>query len=152
MPQPKRRVRTWTYSEASRSVPYVRVILGSLRESYIAAWHEFRLSRQEPDCLGHREERRRHCEEGVVDLEELARLGVFAYDTPLRGIALFPVVIHEGGSPRDAYFVYKDSRNEIESFVFNDDLCEHYDLLGWERPVPAAWKAGVPVLNLEVKP
>lgn len=139
-----RRMRTWTYAEAGSSIVYVRRLLVASREHYVAAWHYYRLNRRDLESEEHRDEMQHHREEGIQALMELERLGVLAYQNPLRGIALFPFLVRDdqGGTPREAWFVYKDSRPTIDSFVFNEELCFFADLYGYERPVPEEWKAG----------
>jgi hypothetical protein len=145
MPELKKRVRSWGYVEAERSVVYVRCLLGSLRAAFVAALHSYRLAARDPDNPVHREAVLRHRQEGIAVLEELDRLGVIPYQSPLRGIALFAFEV--GGEQLDgstetrtAYLVYKDSREAIDSFVFAADLYDQ-ELLAVERPVPESWKA-----------
>jgi hypothetical protein len=149
----KKMVRVWSHAEASRTLPYVRLLLGSLREGFITIWHLFRLTGYQANNPDHREQMRWLREEAVADLEELQRLGILAYDSPSRGIALFPFIVDECETPREAFLVYKDSRDNIDSFIFNDEFCEHNDLFGFERAVPDGWKqpGAVPKLE-EVKP
>lgn len=139
-------VRIWTYGEAQRSIVYVRRLLIDLRQHYILCWHFFRLSRSGPDGLGCDFEMRLHRQEGAAAVDELKRLGVVAYESPVRGIALFPFHVRGGDGRtsrrREAYYVYKDSRDGIDSFVFDDDLSSENDLFGCEKPVPEAWKSG----------
>lgn len=121
-------------------MPYVRVLLRCIRASYIGAWHHARLLWHEGNCLKHREEMHRHHQEGQEALTELCELGVFAFDNPLRGVALYLFIAQDGSKEREAYFVYKDSRDGIDDFILHDDLYVSKDLLGFERPVPEAWK------------
>ena len=129
-----RKARCWTYAKALHAVPHVRRLLATLRETFIAAWHFHRLGRgREVDF---------HRGRGVAALGELDRLGVLAYQNPLRGIALFPFVVEGRGGRRQAYLVYKDTRDGIDAHVLGDELCGSNDLYDSERPVPDAWKAG----------
>lgn len=145
-------VKNWTYDKAATTVPYVRGCLADIRVNIVLLLHLYRKH-------GHS---RRACkndplvvktkEEGTRLVGELDRLGVIRFQAAYRGIALYPfTVFYEDGTgrtPREAYYVYKDSRDGIESFVFRDMLECYGDLYAWEQPVPAAWKAGgEPVLN-----
>lgn len=148
----RRRTPLWTYAAASRALPYVRLILGKLREEFITIWHLYRVAGYDATNPDYRDQLRFLGEEGRVALAELDRLGVIAYQSPLRGIALFPFAVAGPGGVQEAYFVYKDSRDQIDSYIFRDVLCEHDDLLGWEKPVPDAWKTNMTVLDLEEQP
>ena len=146
------RTRIWTYQEAARTIPYVRKTLGLLRETFIKVWHLHRLDRY--DLHGHNTEMEALGDEGTEATKELHRLGIFNYQNPLRGIALFPFVVNysdgRGGDnmPRPAWFVYKDSRDQIDHFIFADLLTTYKDLYGWEMRVPEEWKklTATPVL------
>lgn len=136
--------KTWSYREVQRSVVYVRFLLGTLRECFIAAWHHHRLIRRDPTATASHDLTAVHRREGIAALEELQRLGVIPYQSPLRGIALFPFQVEakrQDGSTesRTAFWVYKDSRDEIDSFVFAEDVFDK-ELLGVERAVPEEWK------------
>ncbi len=141
MARPKKTKRVWTYTAASRTLPFVRVLLRDLREGFILVWHLFRIAGNNVNHPDYRDQIRCLNDEGREALAELDRLGVIAYQSPLRGIALFPFVVHEGkGRRRKAFYIYKDSRDSIDSYVLEDDLCEHNDLFRYERDVPEAWK------------
>jgi hypothetical protein len=150
--------KCWSYSEAQRTTLYVRYLLGSLRECFIAAWHHHRRFRHDPTDSDSHDLAAIHRREGVTLLGELDRLGILAYQNPLRGIALFPfaVAVRDAGQSarREAFWVYRDSRFECDRYILNDDLCTHCDLEGHERPIPAAWMepGAVPTLNGETKP
>src|SRR5205814_397818 len=89
-------------------------------------------------------EMRRTANRGRKLLTELNQIGVLVYDSPLRGIALFPFFVHHddghSSTQREAFFVFKDSRESIDTFIFNDEFCRHADLYGWEREIPDHWK------------
>jgi hypothetical protein len=109
MTLPNRATRRWSYPEATESIPYVRRLLGSLREHFIAAWHYYRLDHLDPDEPAHKARLAFHRREGVAALEDLHELDVLPYESPLRGIALFPLLVHDHGTPgQQAYLVYKD--------------------------------------------
>jgi hypothetical protein len=155
MPELKRRGRSWSYVEAQRSVVYVRPLLGCLRTHYISAWHHHRMARRDPADASHRQAVQRHRQEGIAVLEELDRLGILAYQSPLRGIALFPFEVKfeqlDGSMERrTAYWVLKDSREAIDAFAFAADFYGQ-ELLTVERPVPEAWKGEVDLLLLPLE-
>lgn len=151
-PRPKRRSPFWTYEEASRTIPYVRRLLATVRESYIACGHLARLSRRLPDAAGVVAAWRRHRDEGVAALEELDRLGVVLLKDLLRGVALFRInVLVEVGGDYTAdllgFLVYRDSRDGIETFAFCPDIYDMDGLLGAERPIPDALRKGATYLT-----
>jgi hypothetical protein len=145
----------WGYREAQTTTPYVRSLLGGLRASFISAWHYYRLVRRNPtdsDIYGLVVAHRR---DGAAALEEFQRLGVLPYSSPLRGIALFPFEVevqrHDRPSEsRAAFWVFKDSRDSIDSFVYAEDVFDK-ELLGVERAVPEEWKE-LPVGQLSLGP
>jgi hypothetical protein len=134
------RAKLWNYADAMKAVPYVRVILRELRESYFKVWHLYRLNEE---TGMHEAEMKSLKANGLAALDELARLGVLCFERPSRGIALFRFLVSMGDGrtriQREAWYVFKDSRDSIDSFVFDDELMSG-DLFGYEMPVPAAWK------------
>lgn len=151
------RDRLWTFNEASRAVPYVRRLLATVRASYIACRHLYLKSLRSADPEGIHAEWLRRRDEGVAALEELHRLGVIIYQGPLRGIALFPFGVEveaDDGATTGmiAFFVYKDSRDRIDSFAFAPDLHDQGGLLGAERPIPDALRQGKRFLKREEVP
>jgi hypothetical protein len=150
-----RRVTIWTFAAACQTLPYIRLVLRDLREGFIAIWHLYRLAGGDVNHPDFRERTRRLGDEARSILGELDRLGVIPYQSPLRGIALFPFLVHEGKDRRrEAYYVYKDTRGEIDSYIFADDLCGRNDLYADEKPVPAGWKEPgvIPMLKREARP
>jgi hypothetical protein len=145
MPELKRRLGPWTYAEAVKALPYVRPLLGGLREHFVAFRHFYRLSGFDPDSPRHRAKIVFHREEGMAVLEELGRLCVAIFASPLRGVALFrfeaEVQLDEfATAERIACWVYRDTREGIDSIAFAEDLYDTNDLLGSERPIPAGWE------------
>jgi hypothetical protein len=146
--KPSQRYRNWSYAAASDAVPYVRVILGYLRRGFIRIWHLYRASGYDAANPIYSEEIHFLREEGIKALDELKHLGILAYERPSRGIALFPLLVDDCGTLHQAFFVFKDSRQEIDSFFFNDALSMHNDLFRCELPIPEQWKLGaVPMLG-----
>jgi hypothetical protein len=136
--------QVWTHAEASRTIQYVRLLLRNLRENFVLMWHVYRLVKSDAANQTHRQMLQTCREEAHAAFDELNRLSVIAYESPLRGIALFPFLVpHDCDTLRRAYFVYKDSRDTIDSFVFEDDLCESRNLYACEQQVPNDWKAPV---------
>jgi hypothetical protein len=147
------RVPTWTYAEASRTLPYVWLVLRDLREEFIQIWHLYRLAGYDLKHPAYRERFRHLGEAGRAALEELDRLGVIPYQSPLRGIALYPCVVQDDrGGTQEAYFVYKDTRDGIDSYILQDDLGENGDLYGDERVIPDDWKKPGAIPRLEQEP
>ena len=140
--KPTKRVPNWTCAAASRTLPYIRLVLRDLRECYIAIWHLFRMAGYDLNNPDYRERFRLLGEAGQAALKKLDHLGVIPYQSPLRGIALFPFSIQDdqGGTPQEAYFVFKDTRDSIDSYILQDDLGENGDLYGDEKPVPVQWR------------
>lgn len=150
MSKPTRRPRNWTFAEASKTLLYIRFSLGQLRENFILVWHLYKKNKYKTEGGEYGDEIAKSADAGRGLIAEFNRIGVIAYQSPLRGIALFPFLVHAGKDRRrESYFVYKDSREEIETFIFKDDLCTHNDLYGYERLIPAAWKetGAIPTLT-----
>lgn len=94
-------IRLWSYDEATKAVPYLHSVLGSLREHWLEALSQQRSSellakapgRPTREQLLRREEHAAGQEraEGRFNaaLEELMRIDVYLLD-PVRGIALIP--------------------------------------------------------------
>lgn len=144
------RVTIWTYAEASRTLPYVRLILRDLRECYVTIWHLYKAAGYNLNEPDYREQFRLLGEGGKAALEELDHLGVIPYQSPLRGIALYPFVVQDDqGGTEEAFFVFKDTRDGIDSYILQDDLGEYGDLYGDEKLVPASWKEPGVVPHLE---
>jgi hypothetical protein len=144
------RVPIWTHSAASRTLPYVRLVLRDLREGFIEIWHLYRLAGGDVNHPEFRDRIRRLGQEARAILDEFDRLGVIPYQSPLRGIALYPCVVQDDrGGTQEAFFVYKDTRGEIDSYILQDDLGENGDLYADEKPVPEAWKGPGVIPNLK---
>lgn len=96
-----RALRLWTYAEASRAVPYLRSVVGSLREHWldaVARRREHQLLEVQPGradrsrilkgtALHESLDRAESCFNDAV--EELTRIDVYLLD-PVRGSALIP--------------------------------------------------------------
>jgi hypothetical protein len=99
--RPIRALRLWTYDEAARAVPYLRSVIGSLREHWLEAQHDRRAGelrgreRGRPDRkqlianeeLHARQERAETSFNEAID--ELMSIDVYLVD-PVRGVALIP--------------------------------------------------------------
>jgi hypothetical protein len=158
MPTTQQRTMTWSYAAAQKVLPYVRRLLADLRGHCIAAWHFRRLAGLDADNQSHGQDMLRHRHEGCEILVELDRLGIVPFDNPLRGIALFPYTeaVRVAGQvlERNAFWIYRDSRDDIDSYILYDDLVYHHDLEGNERRVPEEWKrpAAAPTAITEERP
>lgn len=150
----QKKPQVWTYSSASRTLPYVRLVLRDLRECFIAIWHLYKAAGYDLNHPAYRERFRLLGEAGKAALEELDHLGVIPYQSPLRGIALYPFAFHDDqGGTQEAFLVFKDTRNVIDSYILQDDLGENGDLYADEKPVPQKWKmpGAIPTLEQEAK-
>jgi hypothetical protein len=125
-------------------VPFVRRSLSELRERYVKMMHE------------HREKRRAvtHSDRLIADhqmneasrsakqiVEDVRSRGIIIYHKPWRGICLFPMKVRQHGAAvgHEAYFIYRDSRDMIDSWVLQDDF-DNDGLFELERPIPESWK------------
>lgn len=99
--KPMRAIRLWTYEDASKAVPYLRSVVGSLREHWLEALGERRTGQLLARASG-RATRERILKEAFhaanldraetrfnESLDELMKLDVFLVD-PVRGLALVP--------------------------------------------------------------
>lgn len=157
MPKLKRRNRFWTYEEAQRTVPYVRRLLATVRETGIACRHLYFHSLRAADVESIHAEWVKNRDEGMAALDELDRLGVGLFESLLRGIAPFRFGVEVAvdavySEDLIAYFVYKDSRDRIETFAFAPDVYDQDGLFGAERPIPDAPKEGATFLKREELP
>jgi hypothetical protein len=96
-----RALRLWDWSEATKAVPYLRSVIGSLREHWLevlSAERQLQLStkqkgpvkrRQLLDERAQKDERQRAQTKFDDALEELNRVDVFLLD-PVQGVALIP--------------------------------------------------------------
>jgi hypothetical protein len=96
-----RAIRLWSYEDAAKAVPYLRSVVGSLREHWLVAVSSHRSAELLAKAGGRPTRDRILAEANHVsnqersearfneDLEELMRLDVFLLD-PVRGIALIP--------------------------------------------------------------
>jgi hypothetical protein len=96
-----RALRLWTFDEAARAVPYLRSVIGSLREHWLEAQSQRRTHERLAGQPGRPnrqriikgkeiEDRQEHAETRFNDaLEELMRIDVYLLD-PVRGVALIP--------------------------------------------------------------
>ena len=94
-------LRLWTWSEMTKAVPYLRSVIGSLREHWLdvlaaerrleqSAKHQAPLKRaQIIEHETHKDERRRAQTKFDDALEELNAMDVFLLD-PVQGLALIP--------------------------------------------------------------
>jgi hypothetical protein len=96
-----RALRLWTYDEAARAVPYLRSVIGSLREHWLDAQSKRRAHELQTSRPGRadrerllKEEDLRHAQQGAEThfndaLDELMHIDVYLLD-PARGVALIP--------------------------------------------------------------
>lgn len=134
--------KLWTYAEAQKTVPYVRRCLGDLRERYVRMMHLWRRKKEATTTIEWLElDRDVRCLSGDCQevLAELLALSICVFGAPWRGIAIFPMRFQDDGLLKNGYFIYKDSRDSIETFISECDL-KTVDLTAHERPVLQEWK------------
>jgi hypothetical protein len=136
--------KLWTFAAAAKAVPYVRPMFVELRINFILVWHLYKQNGYVSEGGPHEAELKMVGDRGRQLLSELNTLGVLPYYSPMRGIGLFQFLVNAHGWQRKAYYVYKDSRDCIDTYIFHDEFIEYADLYGYERRVPDQWKtAGV---------
>jgi hypothetical protein len=125
-PKQMRVLNLWTHSDASKAVPYLRSVTGSLREHYLDLLQTQRaIDRAESDQVSPRRDRIIAAEKQNDDrqraqtkfdeaLEELNRVDVFLLD-PVNGTALIPF----------------RKENDLAWFVF--DHFAPKGLIGWRN-------------------
>jgi hypothetical protein len=94
-------MRLWTWSEVAKAVPYLRSVIGSLREHWLDILNIQRQidkteagkgpakRQQMMDMQAHHDERSRAQAKFDDALEELNKVEVYLYD-PIRGLAMIP--------------------------------------------------------------
>lgn len=127
-----RSIRMWTQTEADKAVPYVRSVVGSLREKWLEARNQ-RLQLERLDAKPGRPNRKTLVarEEALKDsdraldafneaVEELQEIDVYPLD-PVAGLALIPFQVGEDL----AWFVF-DLHDEggLKSWRFHKDPLE----------------------------
>lgn len=137
MNNPEPNMPVWTFSLASGSLPLVRQILRSLRDTHANAVRARRLVRKSNGSTGDLADAEAALDKAKA---ELVALGVQIWHGPARGIALFPTYVDLNGERRAVRFVYYDTRKEIEHYVFMDELTATRDLATCQRYVPTDWK------------
>lgn len=148
--------KNWNYIEAVETISYIRGSLIELRESIIRLKHLFRAADYNRELLEHDQEVIRIQAIGRKTFSEFDHFGIIAYDQSYRGIALYPFVVSYddgiGKTSRDALYIYKDTRDSIDSYIFKDELEACNDLMGYEKPVPLAWRSRSlePIINVKV--
>lgn len=141
--QGEKKIKHWSYAEATKTVPYIRGCLGDLRRNLILLRHLYKKFDFDNRRLKSDPAINKMRDEGLTTFNQFASLGVVIYDQVYRGIALYPFTVFyddgTGKTPREAFYVYKDTRAGIDNYVFRDVLEQYKDLASWEQPVPRAW-------------
>jgi hypothetical protein len=142
-------IRAWTYDQAKRAVPYVGVVMDSIRENWISAQNLDRRFRRLADQPGRpdrtrllgQEETHRQAQEALGAFreaqEELNELDVFCTD-PVRGEAIIPFALEN----ELAWFIYDRYDPEPLHFwrMHTDPLDKRRPIA--ELPVPPGTKPG----------
>jgi hypothetical protein len=139
-----RALRLWTYEEAARAVPYLRSVIGSLREHWLEAQGRRRqvelLARQPGRANRHRllaGEDLRQRQEGAETrfndaLEELMGIDVYLLD-PIRGVALIPFRKED----ELAWYVFDQfDRHGLSGWRYHEDPLEECRPLASDAPPP----------------
>lgn len=134
-----RKLPVWTLQSARYAVPYIELLLRSMREVACRLAHFRRLVRKGDASKQPAFEKA--SEELAGHYTDLMAAGVYYFDNPARGIALFPSQLpsKNGCGPVDILFVYKDTQLAINTFVILKDLFLTNDLVACERPIPPEW-------------
>ena len=151
--RPMRAIRLWSYEGAAKAVPYLRSVIGSLREHWLEALSKRRdldLAAARPgrstrdellrgEVLAEGQERA----EGRFNdaLDELMRLDVFLLD-PVRGVALIPFRKEE----ELAWYVYDHFEPEgLTGWRYHEDPIEQCRPLAPSGEPPGAVPGGTVV-------
>ena len=145
----KRKARNcWTYTEAQSLVKEIKPLLTALRESYIKWKHYVRLAKKDRT---YRQDSKHWKVTAQANLNALVKLGVMIYEQPYHGVVLFPFKITvktvkmESNKKKvvdklvDAYFVYCDTKDLIENFVFSSTIMKKDKLRGGMKRIPDEW-------------
>jgi hypothetical protein len=144
--QEMRAIQVWTHAQALRALPYVRSIMGSLREHRLhfqecqlrAQRLGSRSGRPDRDRILAQEEASQEAQQAAdafnSAFEELLELDVYCLD-PVRGLALIPFA-HEN---QLAWFVFDLFDNEpLRTWRYHEDPLET------RRPIAEVLKEPVP--------
>jgi hypothetical protein len=137
-------VKQWNYLEASATINYIRTHLAEMRTAVIRLKHLFFEADFNRSELAKNPEVSSLVEFGKKTYAELDKIGITVYDKTYRGIALYPFTVFyensKGRTTREAFYVYRDSRNTIDTYAFKDDLESSQDVSMCEKPVPMSWQ------------
>ncbi len=145
MKKSAKKIKNWSYEEANKTTNHVRGCLNELRVAIIRLRHLFRVAKFNNKLLKHDPEVIKLQKLGQKTFAEFEQLGIIIHDKSYRGIALYPFIVwYDNGInkvPREAYYVYKDTREGIDNYIFKNEIEAYGDIAGWEMPVPRAWRA-----------
>lgn len=150
-----KQIKTWSYSDAQKTTKYVQLCLNDLRISIIKLRHLYRAhkfnraeTQKDPDFAD-------LIKTGKQTFSEFNELNILIYNRAYRGIALFPfVVLYDDGigqTPRNAFYIYKDTRTTIDHYIFQDELEAHDDMPANEKIIPENWKNDQPIIKISKK-
>lgn len=127
----------WPYTAIPPVLPVVKECLEKIRQNFITM-NSIAHRKGEPDSAWE--------EYQTVAQEYLSKLhtyNIHVFDTPYRGIALFPIKVQKliGGKLKtiDGWLVYKDSQDAATTYVSRKQLEKNRDLYACERPIPHDW-------------
>lgn len=132
-------VKLWTYTGANSILPQVKKHLLSLKRDFIKSKHFCLKVKRGKNVQKSRLLWEQWKKAAQDRLDALTKLGVTVYYAPYHGVALFEFKVLQNSKPRKAYFVYYDSKDTIDEFIFHSVL-EHKDKLqGKTHPIPERW-------------
>jgi hypothetical protein len=144
--RPIRALRLWTYAEAARAVPYLRSVVGSLREHWLDAQRQRRatelLARRpgRPDLQRLLTDEKLHARQEQAEssfneaIDELMRIDVYLLD-PVRGVALIPFRKEDDL----AWYVYDQFDDHgLTGWRYHNDPLEECRPLGADSPPGSA--------------
>jgi len=140
-------LRLWTYDGAIKAAPYIRSLVGSLRDGWLELRQaqeqvrrlEARPGKPDRDTLIHLEEANRDCRNAEAKLEdimnEMLPLSIFAVD-PVAGLVVIPFMRGDAL----AWFVFDlfDSQGVVAWRLYSDPLETRRPLAELEEVHPAA--------------
>jgi hypothetical protein len=151
--QAMRAMRLWTYDQAARAVPYLRSVLGSLREHWLEAQRQRRACELLANRPGHANRQRLLTGEDLHGrqeraenrfneaLEELMAIDVYLLD-PVKGVALIPFRKEDDL----AWYVFDQFADQaLSGWRFHNDPLEECRPLAPESPPGAPSLPNEPV-------
>lgn len=132
-------VKRWTYTGVNSVLPQVKKHLLSLKRDFIKSKHFCLKVKRGKDVQKSKLLWEKWKKAAQARLDALTKLGVNVYYAPYHGVALFELKVLHKGKAKKAYFVYYDSKDTIDEFIFHS-VVEYRDRLqGKTHPIPESW-------------